>query len=297
MADANSALAGTPFAGEESTAQNRERLVLVADPDIEQGKKTVNALAEWGVETILVHDGVEAMMTIQRTLPRAIVIDAALPKMFGFQICEVVKRNESLRDTLVVLVGAIHNQKRYRRPPGEIYGADEYIEQPDLPGGLRPLLEGVGIISPSSEQAAAASQQAAAPSQLATALPPTPEPVQPPMPAPAAQAQPMPEAVAPVTEKLSPPPVVQAPVAVSEEEDERLVKAERLARIVVSDIILYNQEKFEAAVRGGNVVEAMQGDLAEGRSLFNSRIDASTRESRDFLSEELLRVADARSGS
>ena len=90
--------------------------------------------------------------------------------------------------------------------------------------------------------------------------------------------------------------MVQAPVAVSEEQDELVVKAERLARIVVSDIILYNQEKFETALRGGNVLEAMQGDLAEGRSLFNSRIDAPTREKRDFLAEELLRVAEGRSG-
>ena len=54
---------------------------------------------------------------------------------------------------------------------------------------------------------------------------------------------------------------------------EEVAKAERLARIVVSDIILYNPEKFEAAVRAGNVVEAMAGEIAEGRSLFVGRID------------------------
>ena len=32
---------------------------------------------------------------------------AELPKMYGFQVCEVIKRNESLRDIHVVLAGAI----------------------------------------------------------------------------------------------------------------------------------------------------------------------------------------------
>jgi hypothetical protein len=70
-----------------------------------------------------------------------------------------------------------------------------------------------------------------------------------------------------------------------------LQKAERLARIVVSDIVLYNEQRFAAAVRAGNVLEAMEGDMQEGRALFIQRIDAGVRESRDFLADELLRVA------
>jgi hypothetical protein len=75
--------------------------------------------------------------------------------------------------------------------------------------------------------------------------------------------------------------------------DER-AKAERLARIVVSDIVLYNEERFAAAVRAGNVVEAMGADLAEGRALFEERIDPRVRAERDYLKDELLRSARAR---
>jgi hypothetical protein len=60
---------------------------------------------------------------------------------------------------------------------------------------------------------------------------------------------------------------------------------------VVSDIVLYNQEKFDAAVQSGDVVGAMDAELAEGRTLFAQRIEAGVRESRDFLTEELLRIA------
>jgi hypothetical protein len=70
--------------------------------------------------------------------------------------------------------------------------------------------------------------------------------------------------------------------------------AERLARIIVSDVVLYNAEKFEAGVRNGNVVQALQAELDEGRALFHQRVDARLRASRDFLADELIRVARAR---
>jgi CheY-like chemotaxis protein len=297
---------------------------LIADPEVEQGKSTASALAQWGLQPTLVHDGVEAILAIQRLLPRAIVIDAALPKMFGFQICEIVKRNESLRDIHVVLVGAIHDRTRYRRPPEEIYGADAYIERQELPDSLRPILQGFGILS-SAPEPPPVSATAATPSTPPVVAPtpvtapppamepapsapaPTPAPVPPPAMAPVVEAIPEPEipAVPEIVESVGsvePPVAMPTPESVSPPEpasgnpeiDEQIEQAERLARIVVSDIVLYSKDKFEAAVEAGNVLEAMQPEIAEGRSLFTARIDPSVQEIRDFLQEELLRVAAAR---
>ena len=96
-----------------------------------------------------------------------------------------------------------------------------------------------------------------------------------------------------------PPQQTESPVPTSGDEPpgEEVATAERLARIIVSDIILYNQEKFEASLHAGNIVDAMEAELAEGRSLFVARIDQSLRDKRDFLAEELLRVARLRSES
>ena len=69
--------------------------------------------------------------------------------------------------------------------------------------------------------------------------------------------------------------------------------AERLARIIVSDIVLYNGERFEAALGGGDVLEAMADELAEGRELLGQRVsDPALIEG--LLEGELLRVARAR---
>ena len=225
-------------------------LVLIAIPEADVAKRLADTLAARGLRSVIVHDGVEAVLEIQRKLPKAAIVAAHLPKMFGFQICELVKRNDSLRSTWLVLVGAIHNQERYRRPAGETYGADAYLEMPELPEGVLALLTQGGLTLGSAVP------------QRTPALPPL------------AAASPRPRT--------------------ADGLEEQRAKAERLARIIVSDIVLYNEQKFAAALKQGNVVEALDGDLSEGRHLFQERIDARVRAERDFLADELVRIAKQR---
>lgn len=269
--------------------------VLVATPDTDLAKQTSELLAASGYAPVVVHDGSQAMLEIQRKLPSAVVLAADLPKMFGFQVCEVVQRNESLNHIHVVLVGAIHHPDRYRRPAEEIYGADAYLEAPDLPGGLLPILEQAGI------RAAGVPDTAAAPA-------PVPAPVEVPAPPaigtdefaigtePPLEIDSPPQPLAPAPPKASAPPRVQ-PAAAEEPVDglgEERAAAERLARIIVSDIILYNEDKFTQCIAAGNVAEVLGPDLVEGRGLFEGRIDPRVRGDRDYLMDELIRVARSR---
>ena len=59
-------------------------------------------------------------------------------------------------------------------------------------------------------------------------------------------------------------------------------------------MILYNPEKFEAAVRAGDVVKALSAELEECYSLFASRVDARLCDPREYLQRELVRVARSR---
>jgi CheY-like chemotaxis protein len=245
---------------------------------------------------------VEAILGIQRILPRVVILDAGLPKMFGFQICELMKRNESLRSIYVVLVGAIYHQDRYRRAPSQLYGADAYVERPQLPEALRPILRGFGLDVRGAAPAPIAPQPAGGAPEPA----PSPDaPVVPPpvarAPAPVATEKEVPVA-APEPAVPSPPPssvqTPQSPVSappqatgVDAAPDAAVTDAERLARIIVSDIVLYNPEKFEAGIREGNVLEVLEAEVEEGRGHFEQRVELRVRESRDFLAEELVRVA------
>ncbi len=272
---------GTDQAGapDDSAAHvDRERLVLVADPEVESGKMVIGALASWGLQPVLVHDGVEAMLTIQRMLPRVVILDAALPKMYGFQICEVMKRNESLRSIPVVLVGTVHHQDRYRRPPNELYGADVYLEKPDLVQSLPSTLARFGLSLSSG----------AAPSHGAVPAPPPAAPVTPS----AVPASPPPAPVVAPSPTVATEPA--APVPASDGLDQKRADAERLARIIVSDIVLYHPERFEEGLASGRLAEVLDGPIAEGRGFFAQRVDPLVRDERDFLMEELVRVGQQR---
>ena len=250
---------------------DRQRLVLLAHANPDACKRLAEAIEDWGLEVLVAHDGVEAILAIQRALPRAIVLDAALPKMFGFQVCELVKRNESLRSIQVVLVGAIHKEDRYRRAPSELYGADVYVEPHDLPDALEAIFARFGLpVGPSS------------PPRHGDRLEYPPQ-------APEGRAQ-RGEAEGSSSGRAAAQQPTQQPTSADPLAAER-AKAERLARIIVSDIVLYNPEKFAAALRTASVVDAMREELEEGRSLFRDRIDARVRSERDHLAAELERVA------
>ena len=288
---------------------DHSRLVLIAHPDPDACKRIAEMLEREGVQVLVAHDGVEAILSIQRALPRAVVLDAALPKMFGFQVCELIKRNASLRVTHVCLMGAIHRDDRYRRAPSETYGADFYIEGAKLSAALLDWLAQIGF-----ELRGRRSSQAPEPSPAEALRVPSPSEGQQAGPqgavagvaqhvaaersaakasgteAPAAEGLPLAQSSEPAAQPVA---LGRIGVTANPLAAER-AQAERLARIIVSDIVLYNEAKFSAAVRSGGVLEAMRDELKEGRALFRERIDVQVRDERDFLADELMRVARAR---
>jgi hypothetical protein len=98
----------------------------------------------------------------------------------------------------------------------------------------------------------------------------------------------------PLTPQHPPASPTAPPRVAADPLDAERAKAERLARIIVSDIVLYNPEKFAAALRTASPVDAMRDELEEGRALFRDRIDARVRGERDHLADELDRVARTR---
>jgi len=252
--------------------------IIVADSDEARGKAMIEAIEGWGLTPLLVHDGVEAMLAVQRKLPTVIILDAGLPKMSGFQVCEIVKRNESLRETKVMLVGALEHQDGEGREASESYGADVDIESPDLPAGLLPLLRDAGLSVRGADVSASESPIA----------PPAAEPTS----EPRAEAAPM---------DVAAPALSSAPAAmVDPENPERTAereRAQRLARIAVSEMVLYQPEKFDQAAQDGTLEQTLDLEIQEARALLRQRIGEEVRAETDFIIDELNRVAEERAGN
>lgn len=62
-------------------------------------------------------------------------------------------------------------------------------------------------------------------------------------------------------------------------------KAKRLARLIVSDIVLYNQAAVEEGIRNGNFFETMAHDVQEARNLYASRVPEEIRQDTTYLDD------------
>lgn len=66
---------------------------------------------------------------------------------------------------------------------------------------------------------------------------------------------------------------------------EEIEKARRFARLIVSDIALYNQDIVADGLRKGTFFELLQDDITEGRSLYDNRVPEAIRMTKDYYQE------------
>ena len=77
--------------------------------------------------------------------------------------------------------------------------------------------------------------------------------------------------------------------------DERQEEARRFARLLVSEIKLYNERAVLEGRDGGNLYQRLKEDIDRSRQMYDDRIPEDVRASSNFFYEELVRIlADGR---
>jgi hypothetical protein len=73
-------------------------------------------------------------------------------------------------------------------------------------------------------------------------------------------------------------------------DDNRHEEARRLARLLVTEIKLYNEEKVRQGRENHDVYEQLRDDIERSRRIYTERIDDEIREEADYFQEEVLRI-------
>ena len=73
-------------------------------------------------------------------------------------------------------------------------------------------------------------------------------------------------------------------------DDEMHVKAKRLARLLVSEIKLYNEEQVEEGHRNRDIYERLKEDIDRSRQMYEDRVDERVRSTNDYFYQELVRT-------
>jgi len=109
-------------------------LILIAEDERDIREFLVVALQVSGFNVIEARNGEEAVALANSHKPDLILLDVRMPKVSGFEACEILKSNPETKDTPVVFLSAYANKDEIRQ--GLALGADEYLTKPIAPDVL-----------------------------------------------------------------------------------------------------------------------------------------------------------------
>ncbi len=114
-------------APEEKTEKETKRILIVDD---EEGivKVVKMYLEHCDYEVITANDGQVGLEKAKTQKPDLIILDLMLPKMNGYKVCGLLKRDTRYAKTPVILFTAKAQEKDVKL--GEEVGADAYITKP-----------------------------------------------------------------------------------------------------------------------------------------------------------------------
>lgn len=81
-----------------------------------------------GYEVHVARDGQEALDLLQRVQPRLVLLDVMMPNRNGFEVCQALRADEALKDTLVLMLTAKGRDTDIAKGLG--VGADAYMTKP-----------------------------------------------------------------------------------------------------------------------------------------------------------------------
>jgi response regulator RpfG family c-di-GMP phosphodiesterase len=217
-----------------------------------------------------------------------VLVDVALPTVYGFEICDRIRNTPALSNVKTILLASIYDKTRYKREPKALYGADDYIEKHHIPDCLAAKICSLVYGQSALDQAGECSDGKVGGNEAAGEEIPDRE---------------LEEKNA-LCEDLRKDEELQTRVNAEQAEPESVVKARRLARIIVTDIALYNQKKVEDGIMNGTFYDLLADDIQEGRRLYNERFPEDIREGtsyleeafEEFISRKKRELADERSG-
>ena len=74
---------------------------------------------------------------------------------------------------------------------------------------------------------------------------------------------------------------------IEESEGRDYEEAKRLARLILSDIVIYNAEKVERGIRDGNFFDVLKNEIEDGRAYYESKVPFRVRQKTEFFHETL----------
>ena len=115
--------------------------ILVAEDERDIRELIAYTLMFAGYEIIQASNGADAVDLAVQEIPDLILMDVRMPRMTGYQACEVLKQKPETKDTPVIFLSAKGQESEIQQGLG--VGAVKYILKPFAPDELTAQVENV----------------------------------------------------------------------------------------------------------------------------------------------------------
>ena len=103
-------------------------VVLVVDDSPTVRKIVQLTLQRERIEVVTASDGLSALAAVADTQPDLILLDIMLPRMDGYNICQVVRKSMAYRDLPIIMLSG--KDGLFDKMRGKLAGSTEYITKP-----------------------------------------------------------------------------------------------------------------------------------------------------------------------
>ena len=114
--------------------------ILIADDNLDSATTLAMLLAKMGNETLMAHDGQEALDAAAAFRPDVMFLDIGMPRLNGYEVCRRLRQEVWGKNILVIALTG-WGQDEDRRLSSEA-GFDFHVVKPVLPAALEKLLAG-----------------------------------------------------------------------------------------------------------------------------------------------------------
>lgn len=105
-----------------------EPVVLVVDDSPTVRKIVQLTLQRERIRVVTAGDGLSALAAVADEQPDLILLDIMLPRMDGYNICQVIRKNMAYRDLPIIMLSG--KDGLFDKMRGKLAGSTEYITKP-----------------------------------------------------------------------------------------------------------------------------------------------------------------------
>jgi putative two-component system response regulator len=108
-----------------------EVFIMIVD-DVEANRFVLkDIISDMGYRPVLAENGLQALKLMEHFRPQLIILDIAMPKMDGYELCSMLKGDISTRDIPIIFISAFDDPEDIVK--GFNLGGEDYVTKPFIP--------------------------------------------------------------------------------------------------------------------------------------------------------------------